>query len=427
MNQRNLTDRPTQSKSVPANVTTTEASAAVANDTAPLRASLVEMPRPKSSDLTTAGFTDWARYDPATLPPRQWIYGGHYIEGCVSATISDGGVGKSSLALTEAIAMVSEEPLLGFVPSPCNIGFRAVTYFNAEESREELLRRAYAICQYYNVDHDIIQDHLTVISGRDCPLTIGFINEDGKFEINWRNMEQLEKLNSNVIILDPFVSLHRCPESDNNSIDRIVKGLARLATTKTWRGLRSIELVHHARKAKGGITGTDTRGASALFDGVRSLRVLNRMTEAEANRLKVENPQSFFRVNGDKANYRAVASEPMWLQHKSVTLPNGEDVGVVVPWKAPSVLDGISPAHVKQVCDLARDNDYRVDPRANNWVGNVVADVLGFDVEDEIDRERVKIILGEWYKNQTLKKVERKDKWRRLTLVAEPGKPRSSR
>src|SRR6266851_1009986 len=42
---------------------------------------------------------------PAEIQPREWLYGNHYIRKFVTATIAPGGMGKSSLALAEAVAM----------------------------------------------------------------------------------------------------------------------------------------------------------------------------------------------------------------------------------------------------------------------------------------------------------------------------------
>lgn len=51
--------------------------------------------------------------DPSTMPRRDWLYGRHLIRKFVSATFAPGGVGKSALALAEAMAMASGKPLLG--------------------------------------------------------------------------------------------------------------------------------------------------------------------------------------------------------------------------------------------------------------------------------------------------------------------------
>ena len=63
--------------------------------------------------------------DPATMPRREWLYGRHLIRKFVSATFAPGGVGKSALALAEAMAMASGKPLLG--PRPrgrLRVGYR---------------------------------------------------------------------------------------------------------------------------------------------------------------------------------------------------------------------------------------------------------------------------------------------------------------
>src|SRR4030081_1676596 len=44
---------------------------------------------------------------PTTIPRRDFVYGRHLIRKFVSATVAPGGIGKSSLVITEALAMVS--------------------------------------------------------------------------------------------------------------------------------------------------------------------------------------------------------------------------------------------------------------------------------------------------------------------------------
>jgi hypothetical protein len=80
--------------------------------------------------------------DPATIPRRQFIYGRHYIRAFLSATVAPGGVGKSSLALVEAVAMAAGRSLHGIVPPKAT----KVWYVNLEDPREEIERRIAAIC-----------------------------------------------------------------------------------------------------------------------------------------------------------------------------------------------------------------------------------------------------------------------------------------
>src|SRR4029077_5081439 len=45
--------------------------------------------------------------DPETIPRRVFLYGHHYARGFVSATIADGGIGKSLLKIAEFLTCAS--------------------------------------------------------------------------------------------------------------------------------------------------------------------------------------------------------------------------------------------------------------------------------------------------------------------------------
>jgi AAA domain len=378
----------------------------------------------------SSAFSNWQELDPTELEPRWWIYGKHYLEGSVSATIADGGVGKSTLALTEAIAIATGKPLLGITPNNgrCDgeiIPFE-VLYYNAEEPLCELKRRVLAICQHHNIDPKVLGIHngwdqrLTLVSGHDYPLVLAKSDGDGFAFTD--DVEWLENSDFDVIILDPFVSLHQCPENDNSMIDAIVKRLGRIAATPR---VKAIELVHHARKpAQGGnveINAADARGASALGDGVRSLRMLNRMTSNEATRAKVDNPRNYFRVDNGKSNYAEPSDGSIWYRHQSIILPNGDDVGIVVSWHFPGAFDGVTAAHMHQVRGLAGSGKYRADHRSPDWIGHAVADVLDLDADDDGERKRIRTVLKEWFSKGVLKKVERKGADRHSFVFVEPG------
>lgn len=87
-----------------------------------------EQPRGPATEIP--GFrSDWC--DVSRLPRRRWLYGQHYIRGFATATIADGGTGKSTLSIAEGIIIASAIPALGVeVTEPCK-----VWYWNGE-SRE---------------------------------------------------------------------------------------------------------------------------------------------------------------------------------------------------------------------------------------------------------------------------------------------------
>jgi hypothetical protein len=84
---------------------------------------------------------------------------------------------------------------------------------------------------------------------------------------------------------------------------------------------------------------------------------------------------------------------------------------------------------MEEVRERAASGQYRADPRSDDWIGIVVADVLHLDPEH--DAKRIKAILKTWFANGALRKVERRDSSSRVRAFVEPGnfeatKPSSS-
>jgi hypothetical protein len=132
------------------------------------------------------------------------------------------------------------------------------------------------------------------------------------------------------------VTLHGVPEGDNNKMDTVVRIFSGIADAMDC----GFELAHHARK---GLVGTnddivldDLRGASAIKDAMRAVRVLNQMTKQDATEVGIleQERTSYFRVDRVKGN-NAPPSAATWRRFVNVELPNTDDVGVVVPWDYP--------------------------------------------------------------------------------------------
>jgi hypothetical protein len=195
-------------------------------------------------------------------------------------------------------------------------------------------------------------------------------------------------LQIDVVIMDPFISMHMVSESNNTLIDVVVKELGRIANRTNC----SIEIVHHTRKPGLGqtaLTADDSRGASAIVNGCRSVRVLNSMSVTEAKDFKIDADDRFeyFTVSNGKPNM-TTRGKPVWRHLRSQTLPNrgvvepGDDVQVVTSWRPPSK-QGVKPEDEARLRELAATGQYRWDMRSSLWFGNQVADVLGLDVNDK--------------------------------------------
>jgi hypothetical protein len=346
---------------------------------------------PPVSNLATP-FT-WL--DPAKIPPREWLYGEHYVRHYLSATMAPGGVGKSSLLLTEALAMVSGKPLLDIRPK---LRLR-VWYWNGEDPLEELHRKVMATALHYGLVKEDLAG-LFLGSGREMSLQLATSTREGvKIAIPTVNavIRTLTDNQIDVLIVDPFVTTHTVNENDNAAMQAVVRQFADIAQAADC----SIELVHHTRKTSGNdVTVEDGRGASAMLAAVRSARVLNRMSKAEADRFRVDNPRQFFRTENGKANLRLPADKASWFQLTSVALGNGDYVGVVAAWNAPDLFGGIKTRDLFNAqTEVARGGPWRRNHQALDWVGYPIALALGWDIEQRGCKPRLEAVLKVWISN----------------------------
>lgn len=362
--------------------------------------------------------TQFVWRDEAAIPPRKWLYGRHLLRKFVSVDVAAGGVGKSSVKIGEALAMASGQALYG---RALHEGQLRVWLYNLEDPAEETERRLHATAKWFKLTPDILEDRLYVDSGRDQRCVIAYESPHGATiaaPVVEQIISEIKDRGIDVLIIDPFVSSHEVSENDNRAIDAVAKTWGRIADICDC----AINLVHHVRKGNGAETNTDSaRGAKSLTDAARSVIVYNRMSEEEAGLAGVPQDQRsfYFRTQNDKANL-APPEKAEWFRMNNVELANGDQVGVACPWKWPELFDGISTAKAMAVQRAVADGRWRRDPRAENWVGHIIAQICGLDAEK--DRPRITSILKEWLKNGVLAEVEREDDQRRPRKFVEVGK-----
>ncbi|WP_291201508.1 AAA family ATPase [Hyphomonas sp.] len=352
-------------------------------------ASRVHAPPTKKKLTPTA----WTPPDPAAVPRRPWIYGHLFMRGTLTVTVAPGGMGKSILALTEAIAMAAQRDLLGeTLPE----GGLRVWYVNCEDpdgaANPELTRRATAVCKHYGLNAEDLAGRLFLDSAVLTPIKLAGVEADQRSyavdEPEFARLEQEIRLRAiDVVIFDPFVSIHDLNENDNPMIDRLAKRLVKLASTTNC----AVHLVHHTRKSNGSENDADSsRGASALVAAARIVRVLNGMTANEAD--KAELPKGshrrFFRTSLDKQNLAPAQSDRNWHQLMSVDLGNGTPplgldsdlVGVPQKWAWPEQKVEISLHSIRRIQEALHEKALPAHQTATEWAGWVIADVMGFSM-----------------------------------------------
>ena len=340
----------------------------------------------------------------AAIPPRQWLYGRHYIRNFLSVTVAAGGTGKTAVTLAEAMAMATGRPLLGIETDK-----RRVWVWNLEDPIDELRRRFAAISQHYNVRQEEYRGHLFVNSSRDGKVVMAetingqpAILPAADIILGFIKAHKID-----VVIVDPFVSSHRLPENDNGAMDLVVKAWGRIAE----QGNCSIELVHHVRKAQvgQGVSYGDARGASSLTDAARHVRRLTRMTADEARYADIDE-REFWRYSREadsKDNLAPPAGDNSWRKMVSVELPNGDNVGVVEQWLWPDAFADVTASDLGRIQTRLREGDHREDVRSSMWAGLVVADVMAMDATEAGVRAKIKHLLKTWIDNKELQVIER--------------------
>lgn len=357
--------------------------------------------------------------DASKIPPREWVYGRHYIRKFLSVTVAPGGTGKTAITLAEAVAMATGRSIMG-IETPK----RRVWVWNLEDPLEELQRRIAGIAQHHNITQDDLGDRLLVNSGRDEPLIIA--EQAGGANVLTPAADALthhiKAMNVDVVIVDPFVSSHHLSENDNKAIDMVVKRWAQVANDANC----SIELVHHVRKGNGmqEATVSDARGASALVDAARHVRRLQRMTAEEARNAGIDEDQfwRYSREGDSKDNLAPPSGDSTWRQMVSVELPNGDSVGVSEPWQWPDVFSDLNRNDLEAVQRRVASSEWRENPRAKDWVGIAVGEALNLDTNDTYNKSKIRQLLKVWIENGALRVVDKPDKHRKMRAFVVVGK-----
>lgn len=351
------------------------------------------------SDTPILAATPYAYRDPRQIPPREWIYGRFLCRRYVSAIISPGGVGKSTLVATDAVAMAKGAPLLADKPhAPLKVWL-----WNGEDPAEETERRVAACILGHGIDPADVEGRLFIDSGRETPIKIASSGKLGATVATPIVEALTETIRANgidVLIVDPFVSAHDVVENDNGAVDAAVKAFALIAHRTNAAAL----LVHHSRKLNGGEADIDSaRGGSAIAAAVRSARVLNVMSQDAAKKMGISESERrlHVRIDDAKANL-APSTAAKWFRLTSVSLGNetperpADAVAVAEFWTPPDPLAGLPADAIETVRDAVAGQGLRENAQADDWVGHAIGKALGLNSKAEPDLTTIKSAIKIW-------------------------------
>lgn len=359
--------------------------------------------------------------DPASIEPRQWLYGTQLLRSFVTVLVAPGGTGKTAYAMVVAAALASGLNLLGeHVFERMN-----VAVLNLEDPMEELNRRLAAIRIRYDLGEEDLAGRYFMHSGEDRPITMAAFDGEG-FDVIAPDEDALVKqvLSNNIglLIVDPFAESHSLEENSNPQMVQAAAAWRRVAR----RTKCAILLVHHVRKGP-----TDTidsaRGAKALTDSARIGLLLAPMTEQDAADLGVPEAErtSYVRLSDAKANMAPRASKARWFKHCRINLgnarsnyPNGDWVGAVEVWEPPSLWEKVPQTDSDIVLDRiaaglpggSRFTDSKRHP-GTRWAGKVLVEVCG------LNETQAATVLKTWISNGVLVQEEYYDAGQRKKLL----------
>jgi hypothetical protein len=344
-------------------------------------------------------------FNPLHLPRRQWIYGRTYIRGYVSLTASAGGIGKTSLTMVEAVAIATGRKLLNDTVHERT----KVWVVNLEDPRSENLLRLAAVMQHYDVKHEDLAGWLFLDGEDDIRITLAAETREGVTENDALLEYMINKVKSlgiGLVLIDPLISAHQVNENSNMAVQVVVAMLRKLARETG----ASVHPVHHIRKGNGDDATVDSvRGANALIGAARSARVLNKVSEEQAEKLGLEGDaaRGIFRSDDAKSNLAAPADKATYLQTIGVQIANGEHIAVVRTVNLPDAFDGITAEAAmkvqRAVGKAADDEPLRESSQAKAWVGHLIGELLGIDTTEKAGKGRVALIIKQWVKTDVLR------------------------
>lgn len=179
-------------------------------------------------------------------PERRWLIEGLWCDEAVGIVGGEPKCGKSFLALDIAVAVASGAPCLKryAVHRPGRVLLHA-----AEDAPHIVRQRLEGIARHSG--HTL--DDLDILVVTEPSIRLDLDDEAHRL------MVTVEKHGPRLLILDPFVRLHRIDENDSGQVARVLGCLRELQR----RTHCAILLVHHARKSSGRQRpGQNLRGSS---------------------------------------------------------------------------------------------------------------------------------------------------------------------
>ena len=359
------------------------------------------------------------------LPRRRWILGRSLLRGQLTVLVAPAGIGKSTHGVARAVAVATGRDL---TDEPVHEVVKAWVY-NTEDDLDELKRRLGAFLQHHSLPFSDVRGRIALNSGADRPLLFATVQRHDQV-IRQPDVDacikQIQEHDIGLFVVDPFVETHAVNENSNEQI----KAVASMFRDVARSGNCSVLLVHHtAKPAQGTSDGhagnmNTARGASSLVGVARVVQTLFGMSEADAERNSVSlaDRHQYLRLDDAKANLGLISSEATWYRKVGVELPNGDEVGVLVPHEfSDAHTSDITPEKTRQIFEEIQRRWDAGDPFSSR--PNSDRFILPWLKNQGLPKRIAREVLSDWLTNQMLRSeiYDAKTKKMGLKVIKWPG------
>lgn len=354
---------------------------------------------------------------PAAIAPRPWLYGTALVAGFVSLLVAPGGVGKSALAIAEALALASGRALLGErVHHPVG-----VWVLNLEDPLDEIERRVAAAMIRHGLAREDLGGRLHLHSGRTRRIVMAEESAAGGIVFPDQAAVCAAALAARIgcLIVDPFVRSHHLEENSNPHMDAAASAWAEIAEATG----AAVLLVHHVKKGAS-LDAEAARGAKALTDAARIARILSPMSAAEGEEMGIPAAERarLVRLDDVKANLAPRAGRAAWYRLESVALgnvteayPRGDHVQAIARFRPPTVWAKLSAADCNAALDAIAAGPepgllyaaHRRGRGVERWAGRVLSERFALS---EAEAARV---IATWLETGLLVECDYRDREQR--------------
>ena len=291
-------------------------------------------PPPEPPAWTPPKFATYgASFDPSKIPLRRWLLGTRRSIGEVTVDAGPPGTNKSTLMLTDAVAIATGRKILADEVHERG----SVLFLAGEDARRDVEARIAGILEFYDIAPAALGDRLHVLYlGEVDAVSYTLANMAADMAMLNTNMAGWLREFSDIVavFVDPLMAWHRLIENSNEALQLLFSALRAVAV----QGQRHVGIDHHVTKvtmndSEGHVNNLAAlRGAGVIGADIRwafTMAKLNAETAASYG-IPEDGRSRYRRLDQLKQSYGPDDDEMRLLRVESVQIANGESVGVLV-------------------------------------------------------------------------------------------------